>query len=379
MYYEGFLALHISSSNSGKSHFWKQQLAIPGRIPKERIYIFSFDGDPQYDNFETHVPVEVKSYDELDPETIPPGTFVLFDELANECLKNPKTIDKIKTIYTTRAHHFRISAVCITQGVFGLAIYQLINLSHALFIHSQQNANSQLLRLFPMYRTITKNIESFLMSLPPRPYVMCIYYNAPYKYSAINNCISLYAEPITVLYSMNPNVSGVFLKEAAEKTLRPLLALGNKEGVAIIPTDLIKFTEEKNKKGTADPSTNPQDDLEERVLQLFKNTVSPQQFAKFRKLWYFIRSNSQLSIDPETLLLSINNKHPMGLYAYISLLLKPGHLIKKGSKGSKPPEAAVELTRVLLSDLSFTPTIIPNTHLVQIAQREMKKRNEKKY
>ena len=118
---------------------------------------------------------------------------------------------------------------------------------------------------------------------------------------------------------------------------------------------------------------------QEKALSLLRNTVDPRKYSKFRRIWTFITCNKVLSVDPDNLVLHANQKYPMGLHAFISLLLKPSHLMKsKESKKSLTNENAIALTRILLEDPSFSPDIILNRTLLQTAKKEGKIKKKKK-
>ena len=385
MFYPGYLGLHCASSNSGKTTFWLKQLAAPHAIQKERIWIFSFQDDTQFQDFDPPCPVEVKTYLDLDPDDIPSGTFLLFDELSQALLRDPKVIDKIKIIYTTKVHHSRLSgAVGLVQNIYGTGAYPLISLSHGMTLNPLQSFNTQFLQLFRIPRPVSKRIEEFLLRAHSLPYHVTIFFNVPYAFQPLSQVLCLHAD-VDIWFPMNPNQKVYQLTEEAEKSLGPVLDKSFPNGVALVPLENIARTETLGEHDQEGVTAAERDEealkaaTQEKALSLLRNTVDPRKYSKFRRIWTFITCNKVLSVDPDNLVLHANQKYPMGLHAFISLLLKPSHLIKsKQSKKSLTNENAIALTRILLEDPSFSPDIIGNRALLQAAKKEGKIKRKKK-
>ena len=108
MIYPSFLNVTIAPSNSGKTQYWLDELKATPRGPAfDRIWIFTFDKDTQYEN--SPIPLEVFSYKDFNASSIPRRTFVVMDELNAAMSDYPSIIPGITGIFTTRAHQLRAS------------------------------------------------------------------------------------------------------------------------------------------------------------------------------------------------------------------------------------------------------------------------------
>lgn len=392
MYYYPFLGIHFGPSQSGKSFFWLQRLKA---LQVDDIVIFSFKNDKQYAKLKLRhnaVRVRIESYDDLDLDTLPKNSFILFDELSQELLKRPETIKKIMTIYTTLSHHQNISVCCIIQHLMGTESWKLVELSHFVTMQTQQASNVTFLRYFRIYKKVNQQLTAFLLRNQDSPHFATFFYNCPFNYSILNQILALHLSPPylkdikepdiiikdvvvpsrDILFSMNPDKTNVTLTDESVKVLKPILEKNYGQGVAIFPiSDVVTIDKKKHKTtDNHDDAQYPDVNVDTAVDQMIKNTVSINQRGKFKRAWYFIRNNPHLSIDPVTLVLQ-HGGHSIGLHAFISALIYPSHLLKSSTrkKSHVISPAAIHMASMLLEEDSFTPSLISNTKLYQAAMK----------
>lgn len=367
--YPSFLGLCVSPSNSGKTTFVLEELAT--LLPEERLWVYTFDRDPQFASAQALKKLTVCSYDDLKVADIPPRTFIVFDEFNDAMSKDSTLIDKVENIFTTRAHHHQVSAICILQSILKTPAYRLLRLCHALMLQTQQQANAQLLKHVPMYRHAARAVELFLQSQDHRPLFVTIYINPPFRYNLLLGVVGLRKGLVRALLSLNKNRKMNTLASTAEEVLRPLLEKGYDNGLAIVPMDQIVLS--KPSTGNEDGSTDDSakwDALDNTVHQMILNTASPKQKFQFNSLWWFIRHNKGLYIDPATLLLHTKNgKHTMGLQPFLSLLVYPSQLSSSKRKSRPFSQSAVVLTATLMNSPLFNPAKVINAKLKMAAYR----------
>ena len=128
MLYPNYLGICIAASNTGKTVHWLNELAAAPPCPsRERVYIYSFAQDSQFEGVKLpHCPVKICSYEQFKPEDIPPNTFVVLDELNDALMKDPSLLKPILNMYTTRAHHNAISVVSICQTILGTPAFAIL-------------------------------------------------------------------------------------------------------------------------------------------------------------------------------------------------------------------------------------------------------------
>ena len=351
MIYPSFLNVTVAPSNTGKTQFWLQELmAAPPCASRESIYIYTFDHDTQFDHVE--LPVHVKSYHDFKVEDIPQNCFVVMDELNTALMQFPQLLPSIQSIFTTRAHHFNLSLVCICQTVLKTPAFPLLRMAHSVTLATQASSNFELLKHF-MYKSMSKSLEAFLLSFQDKPYFVTIYTTVPYNYAAFNQVLYLRVDlNIRLYFSLNPSKDMAALAPEAEKVLRPLLEKGYLNGLAVVPLNLITLSEGEKKEDDAYKA------LEHNVREMINYTVQSHQARSYIGLWFFLKKEPRLSIDPETLLLSYK-EHTMGLQPFLALLLRPSHL----HKVAYLPKAGVAMTHVLLSNPSFNAHKITNRKL----------------
>ena len=361
MIYPSFLNVTIAPSNSGKTQYWLSELAATPKGPAfDRVMIFTFDQDTQYDG--TSMQLEVLSYKDLKVQNIPRRTFVIMDELNAAMSEYPEIIQGITSIFTTRAHHFDIGLVCICQTVFKTPAYPLLRLTHSITLATQAGSNVELVQSLKLFKEVQRSTEKFLLAFQDRPYFVTIYRTVPYNFSSFSQIVYLRTDVnIRLYFCMNSNKDMTSLTEDAEKVLRPLLEKGYSRGFAIVPLDKIRLS----KVSTSDMSESDNyTNLEKSVLEMIDFTVDQTQKRSYLGLWFFIKKEPRLCIDPTTLVLSYK-KFKMGLQPFLSSLMYPSHL----QKSAPTKKDAVGLATVLLSNPAFNPLKIRNRKLRLAASR----------
>ena len=353
MIYPSFLNVTVAPSNTGKTQFWLRELmATPPCSTRATIYIYTFDQDTQFDQVE--LPVHVKSYQDFKVEDIPQNCFVVMDELNTALMQFPQLLPSIQSIFTTRAHHFNLSLVCICQTVLKTPAFPLLRMAHSVTLATQAGSNFELIKHF-MYKSMGKALEEFLLRFQDKPYFVTIYTTVPYQYAAFNQVLYLRTDlNIRLYFSLNPSKDMAVLAPEAEKVLRPLLEKGYHNGLAVVPLNLITLSRAGEKK----EEDTSYEALERNVREMIDYTVQSHQMRSYIGLWFFVKKEPRLSIDPETLLLSYK-EHTMGLQPFLALLLRPSHL----HKASYLPKAGVAMTHVLLSNPSFNAHKVTNRKL----------------
>ena len=358
MLYKQYLNLYCAASGSGKTVDVLSQLK---RNPhqRQRIWIYSFGGDSQFDSVELACPLEVKSYQDFNADEIPPRTTVILDELNNALTEYPHLLGQIKRIFTTLAHHRDLDCVGIVQSLLGSPSFSLLRLTHAVTLHLQQSSNAELIRCFPVYKRIKQELETFFLNHQEVPAFVTFHINCPYQHSFLTCLLSVRLDTCHWLFiSMNPNKDMTVLHDKVERLVRPFLDKDQK-GLAVLPLDSIASTNHAHQE-----RASPAQDLERQVRQMIYLNAgdSVRTQRAYMGLWHFIRNVPELTIDPQDLLLTFG-EHEIGLQSLIALLLYPSHL--KDDRVKKPvlPKAAVAITRLLLDKKSFNAAKIVNSQL----------------
>ena len=379
MIYPSFLNITVAPSNSGKTQFWLKELAAtPGEPIFDRIFVYTFDDDEQYaEEKVSGLPIEVKSYADLNAEEIPRRTFVLMDELNTAVSKYPGVLAQVVSIFTTRAHHREISLVCISQTIFKTPVYSLLRLAHSITVATQSGSNAELLQTLKMFKSVYRNLEAFLLAFQDRPYFITIYISVPYNYAAFNQFVYLRTDlDIRLYFCLVESKNMAKLAPEAEKVLRPLLDKGYSHGLAVVPMKLIELSneeadsEEAEKDGGKRARSEDYKRLEKNVHEMIQYTVDPTQQRSYLGLWFFVRQEPRFSIDPSTLVISYKD-YRMGLQPFLSALMYPSHLHKGKSVGaaSSITRDAIALAQVMLSNPAFNPLKIRNKKLRMTAAR----------
>lgn len=379
MIYPSFLNITVAPSNSGKTQFWLKELAAtPGEPIFDRVFVYTFDDDEQYaEEKVSGLPIQVKSYADLNADEIPRRTFVLMDELNTAVSKYPGVLSQVISIFTTRAHHREISLVCICQTIFKTPAYSLLRLAHSITVSTQSGSNAELLQTLKMFKSVYRNLEAFLLAFQSRPYFVTIYISVPYNYAAFNQLVYLRTDlDIRLYFCLVESKDMAKLAPEAEKVLRPLLDKGYSHGFAVVPMKLIELSNAENdeeRDGNDDGKKSKSEGykrLEKSVHEMIQYTVDPTQQRSYLGLWFFVRQEPRFSIDPSTLVISYKD-YRMGLQPFLSALMYPSHLHKGKSVGaaSSVTRDAVALAQVMLSNPAFNPLKIRNKKLRMAAAR----------
>ena len=429
MYYPGYLGIVVAPSNTGKTTFTLNALKTGPRPDwQKRVWLYTFDQPEEgeqilehskdIDSHSAHASsskadsltnappspgvtssvsinydseleseseslskfkIEKKSYGSFLLDEIPPDTFLILDELNDALQRFPNLIEKIENIFTTQAHHRNISVVCLCQTILRTPIFRLLRLTHALSLQTQQGSNVELLRHLPLYKETIANLRQFLAVHQDRALFVTVYANPPYKYQILVGTLFAQIGAVSFLLSMNEKGRDLSrVSQDAAKIIKPLLEKGYKNGLAILPLDMIDTTksamsdEIKNDKIMGSEEERKRV-LEENVRHMINLTAPFTQRSRYNALWYFIRNEANFHIDENTLLLFCG-QYKIGLQKFLHALLSPSHLGnsqagKKRRKLSPLSDDVIFMTAVLMQNPSFNEAKIANTRLKKAAQK----------
>ena len=425
MFYPGFLGIVVAPSNTGKTTFTLNALKTGPRPDwQKQIWLYTFDvpqqaaeneiisenndsrsadadllnsnslansplspSSPLSVSYESDMEESIsdlkivkKSYGSFRLEEIPANTFLILDELNDALQRFPDLIEKIENIFTTQAHHRNISVVCLCQTVLKTPIFRLLRLTHALSLQTQQGSNAELLRHLPLYKETIANLRQFLAVHQDRALFVTVYANPPFKYQILVGTLFFHIGAVNFLLSMNEKGRDLSrVSQEAAHVIKPLLEKGYKNGLAILPLDMIDTTNAENSSsnGKKNGGTSSEEErkrvLEENVRHMINLTAPFTQRSRYNALWYFIRNEANFQIDENTLLLFCG-QYKVGLQKFLHALLSPSHLSnshagQKRRKLSPLSEDVVFMTAVLLQNPSFNEAKIANARLKKAAQK----------
>ena len=322
-----------------------------------------------------------QEYHEFDPDDIPGNTICVFDEVSQRVLleqgrdrqaqqrrpRGTSFIQGLKILMTTKAHHKNISVIGIVQHLVGTPSSSLLPLAHYVVMNPLQNSSLAVLPYFPIVKSVYAKMQHILLRLQAAmnkskrgSCMATIYYNPPWQYKILSNCIAIRADddilfviPVMAVAGEDRAASADMLyslSKDANAVLGPLLDEGL-SGLIILPSSQVllngEATEGRQSAGGGESTKtteagNERQQLEDAFNQMIRYTVANrQQWTKYRKVWYFIRNSDKLTIDPVTLVMADNdNYYCMHLNQYISTVLRPSHLVAASAARAGTSSAA---------------------------------------
>ena len=113
---------------------------------------------------------------------------------------------------------------------------------------------------------------------------------------------------------------------------------------------------------------------EESLLRLFRTTLSPAEYNKYRAFWTYLRLCDNVCFDPAKLVLHMNGSHPVPLASFMNALLRrnaPREVLTL--KSSSFQSSVVRLLSLLMSDLAFPHHAVKNKLYMKEAEKYLKK------
>ena len=418
MIFPGFLNIIHGPSQSGKTTYTLNLLSkssILSVLGINQIVVYSFKGDEQFVQFkEKNVcPISIRSYDDggFDPDSVPDNSALILDEISQALLRDEgnSIIKGIKNILTTRGHHSNIATFCLMQNILGTKSYSLLSLAHGITLNPMQNSNLDLLKYLPIHKSISKQVQKHFLSwqvISPEsgiPWVT-LFYNPPYKYQVLSNCVSSFFPPCennkkdifprTIITSMHAPMASAKEKgneassraityrfrDNAKKAFEPLFERaglktlttldGGGEGLLILPTTDVEISQvSQDSSKTAGKKREATENAVDRAFRdMVVQTVAANQRAKYQRVWYFLKKCPSLKLDPKTFIISdMEAKHSINLAQLIGTILRSNQLKKQ--KGAKDYcKDSLYITSLLLKEKSFNPAVIANKSLLKAAK-----------
>ena len=341
MYYPGFLGLCISPSNTGKTtHVLNTLKEIPSTSFWDRVYIYSFRNDTQFDSLELNLPIEMHQYIDLDVENIPRRTFLVFDELNSAVQEHLHVFDQVQSVFSTRAHHNELTAVCLMQTILKTKCFPLLRMSHAIILQTQNPSNLELLPQLRLLPPVAMSLQKFFSVYHDFPRFVTIYKSPPIEFHLLYSVLFLWVHPkFGVFFSLNPLKKMATLDREYEKAILPVLGKGFDNALCVLPLEKITIAKKEVNVGANSKDSIDQEDMAERCEANVNNMIlytgkNVRQQRQFRSMWFVIRNEPSFQMDPDTLVLTHKERgHKIGLQPFLSLLHKPSFFISTQKKG----------------------------------------------
>ena len=382
MYYPGFLGLCISPSNTGKTtHVLSTLKELPSESFWDQVYIYSFSNDTQFDSLELNVPVKLHQYADLEVENIPPKTFIVFDELNSAMQEHSHVFAQVQSIFSTRAHHSELTAVCLMQTILKTNCFPLLRMSHAIILQTQNPSNLELLPQLRLLTPVTESLKVFFSKFHDHPRFVTIYKSPPIEFHLLYSVLFVWVHPkFGVFFSLNPHKKMATLASEYEKAILPIMGKGFDNALCVLPLE--KVTILKHVEPKKDEKLQSQDELAERCESNVNNMIlytckTVRQQRQYRSMWFVIRNEPSFRMDPDTLVLTHKETgHKIGLQPFLSLLHKPSFLIatQKKPAPTRFSPAELEFTVTLMSNMCTDKSSILNTRLKREVEKILKKR-----
>ena len=386
MYYPGFLGLCISPSNTGKTtHVLSTLKELPSRSFWDQVYIYSFRNDTQFDSLTLNVPIKLHQYKDLDVENIPRKTFIVFDELNSAVQEHSHVFAQVQSVFSTRAHHNELTAVCLMQTILKTSCFPLLRMSHAIMLQTQNPSNLELLPQLRLLTPVAKSLQTFLSTFHDIPRFVTIYKSPPIEFHLLYSVLFVWVHPkFGVFFSLNPHKKMATLVREYESAILPVLGKGFDNALCILPLEKVKVLNSAGDE-TDESSTSP-DNMTERCESNVSNMIlytgkNVRQQRQFRSMWFVIRNEPSFSMDPDTLVLTHKKTgYKIGLQPFLSLLHKPSFFTSAQKKGALPrfTPAELEFTASLMSNVCTDKSSILNTRLKKEVEKMLRKREAEK-
>ena len=384
MYYPGFLGLCISPSNTGKTtHVLNTLKEIPSTSFWDRVYIYSFRNDTQFDSLELNLPIEMHQYIDLDVENIPRRTFLVFDELNSAVQEHLHVFDQVQSVFSTRAHHNELTAVCLMQTILKTKCFPLLRMSHAIILQTQNPSNLELLPQLRLLPPVAMSLQKFFSVYHDFPRFVTIYKSPPIEFHLLYSVLFLWVHPkFGVFFSLNPLKKMATLDREYEKAILPVLGKGFDNALCVLPLEKITIAKKEVNVGANSKDSINQEDMAERCEANVNNMIlytgkNVRQQRQFRSMWFVIRNEPSFQMDPDTLVLTHKERgHKIGLQPFLSLLHKPSFFISTQKKVNVPrfTPAELEFTASLMANVCTDKSSILNTRLKKEVEKLIKKR-----
>ena len=383
MYYPGFLGLCISPSNTGKTtHILNTIKEIPSESYWDQVYIYSFRNDTQFDLLELNLPIELHQYADLDVESIPRKTFIIFDELNSAVQEHAHVFTEIQSVFSTRAHHNELTAVCLMQTILKTNCFPLLRMSHAIILQTQNPSNLELLPQLRLLPLVAESLQTFFATFHDLPRFVTIYKSPPIEYHLLYSVLFVWVHPkCGVFFSLNPHKKMALLASEYESAILPVMGKGFDNALCVLPLEQVTLS--KSTDNHKENDSLGQDDMVERCESNVHNmilytTKSVRQQRQYRSMWFVIRNEPSFRMDPDTLVLTHKiTGHKIGLQPFLSLLHKPSFFISAKKKSASAPRftpAEREFTASLMSNVCTDKSSILNTRLKKEVEKMLKKR-----
>ena len=418
---------------SGKTSFWIRLLAWHKMPFIERLVVVTLAEDLQFETVlgQLNMPSKCITYDEImtnegldgghhNEQIFQSGDLIIFDEYTRSCDLHPKIDVFIRKLFVRDAHHKNLNIICIMQQILGTPGYKLLHISHSITLQSQQAVNGFVIQRLPLYSEIKRKAQDTFSKLSKVPLFVTLFYNVPPLAQDLSQFIW------TPLYQQEaPNGFHAFLSmsKSDKKTddfipfvspslaavLEPFMTdnsyvLGHVSAIQHLGAGAKKKNvrlNEGDKRLTSDSlQSKTVEELDKKVDELFRNTVTVKRIGMFKRLWFFVRSQSKFVLDPDTLVLTAAipsesgtfTKCAMGLHEFFSRLLSPSHLRggigkQSGSQHEDTMKAkttstkfsladekqrqkvASQLLAILLEHDGFNPSLVTNKPLLRQAYK----------
>ena len=409
-----FSNLTVANSMAGKSHFWRTLLSHSDTVfyPKvSKYYIFGHLNLTQYDGLKALLGAEnvhVCSVKELPGMVFPKYAFVWIDEL-NSALVGLKAQEKaglissLTSLYNETVHHSKLYLVCNLQQLFHSDLFFLVGISQSLSLSTLSNDSLKIMQRAQLSPEIINRVSPLLstMRLTMKPQFILIYHNASALSPFIHSFIWTYLDLLPHLaiaigqertfpdflpkdfeVVTRRNVGVAMESPEAKNALRVVNSLPEPlraKTFALVPVSSISKTD-LGPEEEAEPLGEQQvfDDLDRLVMEMLCECCSVQQLSMYRKLWYFIKHQPEMSICSDGLVLYCNGNQ-INLLTLLKECLKmpppvkPFAATNKKKKKDETLLSCIPFVAELLQNTSFPSHLIKNTQLKALASKKVKK------